>query len=100
MTQQEPQGSERSLNTDFVISKLLEVNAQLTEQLIELARTLAQHKEPVLTAPMESFHSNMHVPETEEDATFAFNTGQINKEELQDTLKEIGFYNAEITVPS
>lgn len=101
MTTRAPQGNvQRSHNDNFVITELLKVNSKLTEQIIELSRLLANAQAPQTQVPMESFANIMHVPETEEDAQFAYNTGQLDKEGLEDAMKEIGFFNAELTIPS
>lgn len=100
MTTQAPLESVRSRNDTSVIVELLKVNARLTEQIIELSRLVANVQAPQVNTPMESFANIMHVPETEEDAQYAYNSGQLDKEGLEEALKEIGFYNAEITIPS
>jgi hypothetical protein len=84
-----------------LVAQLLEINKQLTEQIVELSRELAQTKAPVWapTAPIKTRSFPLHVSENEEDAQYLLSTGQISKDEYEDVLKEIGFMNAEITVP-
>lgn len=83
-----------------VIKSLLETNTKLSEQIVELSKALAEAKKPEPAPPMEFSKHPLWVPESEEDALHAYNAGLINKEELEDALKEIGFMNAEISVPT
>lgn len=83
-----------------VVKSLLETNAKLTEQIIELSRLLAEAKTPAPHLPQEFSAHPLWVPETEEDAQHALAAGLIDKDEYEHVLKEIGFMNAEITVPS
>lgn len=90
-----------------IITALLDANTRLTEQIVELSRALAETRAPQFLPPwqsdsaqVEQVRGPMWIPENEEDALHAFNSGLIDKEGLETALKEIGFYNAEITVPS
>lgn len=83
-----------------IVDQLLETNARLTERLIEMSKVLADSKPAPEPFPvMQESRVPLHTPESVEDAEYLFNTGQITKAELEDTLKEIGFYNDEIVVP-
>lgn len=84
-----------------IIQSLLETNAKLTDQIVELSRALAESRQPTYPQPVQEFSAHpMWTPESEEDALHAYQAGLIGKDELEDTLKEIGFMNAELTVPS
>ena len=84
-----------------IIQSLLETNAKLTDQIVELSRALAESRQPTYPQPIQEFSTQpLWTAETEEDALHAFKAGLIGKDELEDTLKEIGFMNAELIVPS
>ncbi|MDE2105448.1 MAG: hypothetical protein KGL39_49935 [Patescibacteria group bacterium] len=86
-----------------LVPALLQLISKQAEQIIELSRVVAEHRvapepEPVVLTPTRPYP--LHVPETEEDARAAYESGAITREQLQDVLKEIEFFNAEITVPT
>lgn len=83
-----------------VVSRLLEANLELTKQVVELSKALSQAQAPASPVQMELSRDPLWMPESEEDALHALNNGLINKSEYEDVLKEIGFFNSEITVPS
>ena len=85
-----------------IVKALLEQNAKLTEHIVELSKELARVSEqPVYVQPEPMFRQfPLHVPESEEDARAAFEAGDITRDELQEVLKEVEFYNHEITVPT
>jgi hypothetical protein len=85
-----------------IIQQLLETNKQLSEQIIQLSSALAEAKAEPVVAPVQYEESlgPLHIPESEEDAHYLLERGLIDKSEYEDVLKEIGFYNAEITVPT
>lgn len=86
-----------------VVTALLEQLAQANATIVELSKIIADLREqPVIApAPMEmGTPFNFQVTETEEDAIAAYNAGEITKDQLEETLKEIQFFNSEITVPS
>jgi hypothetical protein len=87
-----------------VIKALLKANNKLTMELIardtkdSCACALPQVSTGVETSPVV-VQQKKYIGEDEEDANFLFNTGQISKPELEELLKEAGFFNSEITVP-
>lgn len=86
-----------------IVKALLETNKELTAQIIELSKALVEARQPIYgqTYPlMEASKFPLSVPETEEDARYQYETGLIGKGELEEALKEIGFYSHEIEVPS
>lgn len=83
-----------------VVKALLSANLELTKQVVALSTALTEAKQPPAPVQMEVSRDPMWMPESEEDALHAFNAGLITKKELEDTLKEIGFYNAELIVPT
>lgn len=82
-----------------IINQLLETNRLLSEQIIELSKKIAELDKAPAQLPPFSQDRVMHVPETEEDAHYLLETGQIDKSEYEDMLKEIGFFNTEIVTP-
>jgi len=85
-----------------VVSALLEQLAQANATIVELSKIIAEQK-PALPAPpaMEQvLPFPLQVTESEEDAYAAFNAGEITREQLQEALREIEFFNHEITVPT
>lgn len=86
-----------------VVSALLEQLAQANATIVELSKIIADLRTTTVETPqvvMESSPFPLQVTETEEDAYTAFNNGEITREQLQETLKEIEFFNHEITVPT
>lgn len=88
-----------SKSDNEVIKVLLETNKQLTDQLIEMSKIIAGIQNPTYV-PMQASKDPLMMPESEEDATYLLRTGQIDKAEFEDVLKELKFYNSEIVVPT
>lgn len=88
-------------NAGEIIALLLETNKQLTQQIVELSRAMAERQGPLPVYQQGEFSREpLWVPETEEDARALYAAGEIDKTQLEDALKEIGFMNAEITIPT
>lgn len=83
-----------------VVKALLDANLELTKQVVELSKALSKAQETPAPVLMEVSKHPLWTPESEEDAMHAFKAGLISKDELEDALKEIGFMNAELTVPT
>lgn len=81
---------------------LLEQNRLLTEQIVELAKeALRSNVQPsFVPVDMELARFPLNVAESEEDARAMHKAGAIDDQELEDMLNEIGFYNAEMVVPT
>jgi hypothetical protein len=83
-----------------VVKALLETNAKLVEQIVELTRVIAELKAPQPSVSMEGVDMfPLRIPETVEDARFARDNGLISTEDYQKVLKELDFFNSEITFP-
>lgn len=88
-------------NAGEIIALLLETNKQLTQQIVELSRAMAERQGPLPVHPRGEFSQEpLWVPESEEDARALYASGEIDKTQLEDALREIGFMNAEITIPT
>lgn len=87
--------------TDVVVA-LLEQLAQANATIVELSKIIADQKpEPFVFEPVPmGQHKALVMPESEEDAVAAFNAGEITKEQLEEVLREVEFFNQEIVVPS
>ena len=83
-----------------VVKALLDANLELTKQIVALSTALSEAKKETTPVQMEVSRDPLWMPESEEDAMHAFRTGLINREELEDALREIGFYNAELAIPT
>lgn len=84
-----------------IVKALLDQNAKLTEHIVELSKEIARLQAPVpVYEPTIVRQFPLHVPESEEDARAAYEAGEINKEQLEEVLREVQFYNDEITVPT
>lgn len=87
-----------------IVKALLEQLAQANATIVELSKLIADAKpapfvEPAYVAPAWGALP-LHVPESEEDARARFEAGEIDRQQLEEVLKDIEFYNAEITVPT
>lgn len=84
-----------------VVAALLEQLAQANATIVELSKIIAEKQNaPVFEPVVMASTRPLTVPESEEDAIAAFNAGEITKEQLEETLREIEFFNQEITVPT
>jgi hypothetical protein len=84
-----------------IIQILLETNKELTKQIVDLSRALAERGTPLPSYPQGEFSKEpLWVPETEEDARALYASGEIDKTQLEDALREIGFMNAELVIPT
>lgn len=85
-----------------VVSALLEQLAQANATIVELSKIIADQKaQPVpFLPPLESSPFPLQVTENEEDVYAAYQAGEITKDQLSEALKEIEFFNHEITVPT
>lgn len=86
------------------VSELLQLIVKQNEQIIELSKIIADLRQndppPFLPEPTPQRTYPMHVPEDEEDARIAYERGDITREQLQEVLREVEFFNNEITVPT
>lgn len=84
-----------------IVKALLEQLAQANATIVELSKIIADSKkdEPVY-APAVWSPLPLHVPETEEDARARYEAGEITKDQLQEVLTDLEFYNAEISIPT
>ena len=85
-----------------IVKALLEQLAQANATIVELSKIIADQKAPVpVFEPVPMVQTRpLTVPESEEDAIAAFNAGEIDKNQLEEVLREIEFFNQEITVPT
>lgn len=83
-----------------VIQALLDANARLTEQIVELSKALVDARKPEPPAQYEVSQHPLWIPESEEDARAAFAAGEIDKSELEAVLRELDFLNDTIVFPT
>lgn len=86
------------------IQPLLDLIVKQNEQIIELARIVgelrSQEPAPIAVVPQAMRQYPLYVPESEEDARALYDAGEITKDQLQETLQELEFFNSSITVPT
>lgn len=82
-----------------IIKAQLDLIKELSQELVKLSLEIARLKEPVPAVAMQVNRGPMHVPESEEDAKYLLETGQIDMDEFKSMLNELNFFNNEIVVP-
>lgn len=86
-----------------IVKALLEQLAQANATIVELSKVIADTKPvPVVETVVPPMWGALplHVPESEEDARARYEAGEIDKQQLEEVLRDIEFYTAEITVPT
>lgn len=87
-----------------IVKALLEQLAQANATIVELSKVIADSKQavstPVWVEPPQWSPLPLHVPESEEDARAKYEAGEITKDQLQEVLTDLEFYNAEISIPT
>jgi len=83
-----------------IVKTLIEQNARLTEQIVELSRLIANQKDQSEPdwAEIRTSAVPMYMSETEEDARHLLNTEQISFSEYENLLKELDFANPTLTL--
>lgn len=84
-----------------LVKALLEQNRELTQQVVELAKEAMSSRvpAPVLAIP-DASKVPLYMSEGEEDLHHKYATGQLDKSEYENALKELEFFSSEITVPT
>lgn len=78
---------------DLVIEHQAQMISDLMDRLQELIGQIHYHQVQKNTQPAEPPVRKLHVDEDEDDLTYAYRTGQIDKRELEERLAELGFEN-------
>lgn len=82
------------------LQPLLELIAKQNEQIIELSKLIADARKPEpVYEPVVERKYPLNVPESEEDARALHEAGMLSDGELEEVLRELEFFTAEITVP-
>lgn len=85
-----------------ICKAVLVQNAELTQQVVDLAKEALRSNvpPPVPNVPIEVSRVPGFMNETEEDLEFAFKNGLISPEVYTDRIKELEFGRDEMIVPS
>lgn len=80
-----------------IVEKLLDTITQKDEIILKLIEHITSIKPPTPEGPKMSL-APISYDETIEDAEWAFKEGIIDRDKLEDILKELNFQNAEVEV--
>lgn len=85
---------------DLVIEHQAQMISDLMDRLQELIGQIHYHQVQRNTAPAveEPPVKRLHIDEDEDDALFAYRTGQIDKRELEERLADLGFENTTLEI--